>query len=359
MKSVFSLYQAHIRQFLRDKMGLFFVVLLPVGFAVFFGFIFSGTNAFEYKLGVVNLDQGIEGEQLLDAFHEDTFSLTFGSLVMLTDLLQKGEIQAVIKLPQNMTEDLAFGRSIQIDVLYDSADPFQSEIGLLLIRTMINERNQTLSEIPQKMNLIPRSIEVAHLRQVDFYMPGMLGIALLWLGVFGTAQPFAAQREMKIYRRYQVTPVSKDTVLFAEIAWRGTLGVLQTTVFLLAGYLIFGIGVSSWLPFMGAVLLGIMIFVSLGYAIAGIGRSQESTMGIAQLVNFPMMMLSGSIISAEMLPDIFKHISHFMPLTYLSDLLRQTMTGAPGTYAMRVDFGILGIWFALCFGAAIWLWRWE
>jgi ABC-type uncharacterized transport system permease subunit len=48
-----------------------------------------------------------------------------------------------------------------------------------------------------------------------------------------------------------------------------------------------------------------------------------------------------------------------MPLTYLSDLLRQTMVGAPGTYPMALNFAILGAWLVVLLGLAVWLWRWE
>jgi ABC-2 type transport system permease protein len=107
------------------------------------------------------------------------------------------------------------------------------------------------------------------------------------------------------------------------------------------------------------VLLGTLVFVSLGYALAGIGRSLEGTMAIGQMLNFPMMMLSGSIFSADMLPAFFRPVVSAMPLTYLSDLLRQTMVGAPAVHPIGLDFAVLGGWLVVLLGLAAWLWRWE
>ncbi len=187
----------------------------------------------------------------------------------------------------------------------------------------------------------------------------MLGIALLWLGVFGTAQPIVVQREAQILRRFSITPVTRQNMLIAEVGWRVTVGLMQTATFLLVGYLGFDVGVKDWLPFIGAVLVGTLVFVSLGYALAGVGRSTESTMAIAQLVNFPVMMLSGSIFSSEMLPDFFQPVVKVLPLTYLSDLLRQTMTGAPPMHSMGVNFAVLGGWLILFLLLSVKLWRWE
>lgn len=97
----------------------------------------------------------------------------------------------------------------------------------------------------------------------------------------------------------------------------------------------------------------------MGYVLAGVGRSLESSMAIAQMVNFPMMMLSGSIFDASMLPDFFKPIVNVLPLTYLSDLLRQTMVGAPPMHSIGLNFAVLGGWLALFALLAIKLWRWE
>jgi len=359
MKSISALYLAQARHFLRDRMALLFVVLLPVGFGMFFGIMFSGGSDFELNIGVANQDDGLAGAAFIESIPEDAVILTSGTPDTLTEQLRTGQLHVVLVLPESMTEDLAAGRTVHIEALYDSANPTGSGIGLGMVGTLLAEANLFLSESPRTLEMVPVAVEVVHLRSVDFYMPGMLGVALLWVGVFGTAQPFAAQREMKIYRRLKVTTLTKQVILTAEVAWRMTLGVLQAGIFLLVGYLAFQVGVVAWLPFIGAVLLGTLVFVSLGYAIAGIGRSQESVMGIGQLINIPMMMLSGSIVSADMLPGFLRSIVRVMPLTYLSDLLRQTMVGAPSMNTMTLDFAVLGGWLVIFLGIAVWLWRWE
>jgi ABC-2 type transport system permease protein len=258
-----------------------------------------------------------------------------------------------------MSELLAAGAPVPIEVLFDPANPTSAGSGLAAVRTILSEANLGLVHATRVLEMQPRSVQVEHLRSIDFYLPGMLGVALLWLGVFGTAQPVVAQREGQIFRRFQVTAITRRTILTAEVAWRVTVGLLQAGIFLLVGSIGFGVGVADWLPFTGAVLLGTLVFVSLGYALAGIGRSLEATMAIGQMLNFPMMMLSGSIFSAEMLPTFFRPIVSAMPLTYLSDLLRQTMVGAPAAHPMGLDFGVLGAWLVGFLGLAVWLWRWE
>jgi ABC-2 type transport system permease protein len=148
-------------------------------------------------------------------------------------------------------------------------------------------------------------------------------------------------------------------MLVAEASWRMSIGLLQAAIFLVVGYVGFQVVVTNWLPFAGTVLLGTAVFVSFGYVIAGVARTSESAMAIAQLLNFPMMMLSGSIFPAEMLPDFFKPVVSALPLTYLSDALRQTMVGAAAMNPLALDFAVLGGWFIALTLLAVKLWRWE
>jgi len=61
----------------------------------------------------------------------------------------------------------------------------------------------------------------------------------------------------------------------------------------------------------------------------------------------------------EMLPDLFKPIMSALPLTYLSDLLRQSMVGATAMHPIGLDFAVLGGWLVVLFILAVKLWRWE
>jgi ABC-2 type transport system permease protein len=195
---------------------------------------------------------------------------------------------------------------------------------------------------------------------VDFQVPGMLGIALLWLGLFGTALPLVQQREAKVLRRLSVTPLQPAALLTAQVAWRVTVALLQAALFLLVGYVGFGVQVEgSWPLLVGAVALGALVFITLGTFLAGVASSAEAVSAIVQVVNLPMMMLSGSLMAVESLPDFFRPVVAAMPLTYLSDALRQIIVAAPPLHPLWVDFAALGAWLVLFFVLATRLWRWE
>ena len=54
IRSLSALYLANAREFIRDRLTFFLVVLLPVALAIFFGLIFGGVDEFTLQVGVVD-----------------------------------------------------------------------------------------------------------------------------------------------------------------------------------------------------------------------------------------------------------------------------------------------------------------
>ena len=123
---------------------------------------------------------------------------------------------------------------------------------------------------------------------------------------------------------------------------------------------IFGVQMlGSWLQLLGLVVLGAMCLVSIGYVIASLVRTEESAMPIIQLVQFPMMFLSGIFFPLEMLPKFMKPVVSIMPLTYLGDALRQVMIQRSPAHTMMIDIVVMGGILAVCLALSIRLFMWE
>jgi len=141
---------------------------------------------------------------------------------------------------------------------------------------------------------------------------------------------------------------------------RLTIGLAQTLIIILVGMLIFKFQVIGNMALLaGFVLLGALMFVALGYLISGLAKTQESVIGISQLINFPMMFLSGLFFPVDFMPAWIRPVVTAMPLTYLADALRQIMVGATPVYSLWVDLGVLAAWLVVSAALAVRFFRWE
>jgi ABC-2 type transport system permease protein len=185
-------------------------------------------------------------------------------------------------------------------------------------------------------------------------------MSLMQLGLFATAPALVQLREQQVLRRIGATPLPRATLLAAQVVHRLTIGAVQTFLILLIGTLAFKVNIVGSLHLLlSYVLLGAMMFVAMGYLISGLARTQESVTGITQVLNFPMMFLSGVFFPVDFVPAWIRPVVAIMPLTYLADALRQIMVGATPAYSLTVDFAVLGGWLLVCAILAVRFFKWE
>jgi ABC-2 type transport system permease protein len=365
MKEIKAFFVVNAKEFMRDPMALILVLALPIAFASFFGLIFDGGDgAWTLQLGIVNEDAGPAGAQFLEGLHtpdvEEAITVITGSQAEMQQALRDGDVGLVLVLPEGMSASLGAGQPATVEVLYDPSRSDSAGIGLSMVQNMLAEANLALSGAPHLLVMEAKSVQSNSLRPIDLQMPGMLGIALLWLGLFGTALPLVQQRTAQVLRRLSVTPLRAVSLLTAHVSWRVVVGLLQAGLFLLVGALAFQVGVEgNKLLFVAAVVLGALVFVSLGYLLAGLASSDEALMGMTQLVNFPMMFLCGGLFAIEALPGFLQPVANFLPLTYLTDALKQLMVGAPPLHPLWLDLAVLAGCLAVFLVLGVRFWRWE
>jgi ABC-2 type transport system permease protein len=316
------------------------------------------------SLGVVNEDAGLTGEQILQTLGtpeaEEGLDLMAGSRAEMGEALEEGEVDVVVVLPADLSARVGTGQPATVEVLYDPSRPESGGTGLSVVQTLLSEANLALSGAPRLLVMEAKSLQAAPLRVIDLQMPGMLGIAMLWLGLFGTALPLVQQRTAQVLRRLSITPLRSASLLTAHVSWRVVVALLQAGLFVLVGALAFQVGVEGSKPlFVAAVILGALVFVSLGFLLAGLTPTEEGLVAVTQLVNFPMMFLCGGLFAVESLPDFLQPVAHFLPLTYLTDAFKQLMVGAPPLYPLWLDFAVLAGCLVVFVGLGVRFWRWE
>jgi ABC-2 type transport system permease protein len=117
--------------------------------------------------------------------------------------------------------------------------------------------------------------------------------------------------------------------------------------------------VGNWLSLCGIILLGSFVLVNLGYVIAAFVKTQESAMPIIQIVDLPMMILSGTFFSVASMPSFIEPVVKILPLTYLNDALRQIMVAGTPLYSMTTDIVVLAGWAVVTLAITIRFFEWD
>jgi ABC-2 type transport system permease protein len=371
MRSLLTLTVANIRSFTRDRAAMFWTLAFPLVFIVLFGTIFSSSGAdLNYKIGWVDQD----GSQASATLHE-TFKgvpaftlLDQPSLDAALETFRRGDVRAVIVVPKDYARAVAAaqtgvpnggvaGASVNLTLYTDPSQQTTTGVISGIVNAVVARVNQ--GDRPAPIGVEPKAIQAQNISVAAFFVPSILAMALMQLGLFG-AIPLVQQREKLILKRLNATPLRRWTLIGSNVLTRLLIGLVQTLLIVGVGARLFDVTiVGSPLVVAFLVVLGALMFISLGYVVASFVPTEESANMVTSILQFPLMFLSGIFFPLEQMPDWLRTVAAALPLTYLGDALRQVMVGGTPFVPVALSVGVLAAWLLVCFGVSARFFRWQ
>lgn len=352
MRLKLKLMAAAFKMFIRQREAIIWTMILPLFMIFLFSFVkFDGLG--HVAIGIVNHSQDttlvnslrpIQALRISEGREDDELAL-----------LKKGDRAMVLVIPasfQPLGQDAL--------ALYLNAErPQETQAGKLILQ-------RALDELVFRQNRLPRHtlrtelVNSRSLTYIDFLLPGILAMSIMQSGVFGVAFGFVMLKKRGILRRLLATPMNTSDFIFAQVSTRLLVLMTQVLIMVGAGVLFFH------LHFIGSIfnmiivgLLGGTVFLSIGFALSGISKSEDQVAPLANIITLPMLMLSGVFFSRSNLPGFAHVITDFFPLTYLADGLRNiAIEGATLTEVFPQLLG-LAVWSIITLFIAIKAFRWE
>jgi ABC-2 type transport system permease protein len=367
MDALLSLTRANLKSFVRDRAALFWTIAFPVIFIVLFGTLFSGGGSPEYKVGWVDADGSAASAQLRQALEAvDVLTITPTDEDAGLASTRDGSLDAVIVVPAGYGASLASASGggtpgqVAITLYADPSHAATTGAVTQLVSGALTGVNQALSGRPPVLTLATRPIQgTTTLSGASYFVPSILAMAIMQLGIFA-AVPLVQQREKLILKRLGATPLPRWTLVGSNVLLRVIIAAGQTVVILAIGIGAFGVEITgSWGMIAAFVILGSLAFTSLGYVIASFARTEEAANGMTQIVQLPMMFLSGVFFPLALMPTWMQGVARFLPLTYLADALRQVMVGGSPFVPLAACFAILLGWLAACMAISARFFRWQ
>jgi len=212
----------------------------------------------------------------------------------------------------------------------------------------------------QGTTLVKAQIEGDAIRYVDWVLPGILGMNMMFSSLFGVGYVVVRYRKNGFLKRLRATPLRSLEFVIAQVASRLALIVMITS------FLFFGTRFfldtrmdGSYLTLLTVLIVGAICLISLGLMISARVTSEELAGGFLNMVTWPMMMLSGVWFSLESASQWVRRISDIFPLTHVLDAARAVMIDGAGFVEIAPQLTTLVIMSALflSFGALAFRWH--
>jgi ABC-2 type transport system permease protein len=355
MRLKWKLFIASLKMLFRQREAILWSLLLPLFMIVLFSFVrFDGMGRID--LGVVN-EAGEKSAKLLASLkHVKTLELHEGEKDAEMRALEKGERDIVLVIPPSPDR----ASTTALIAFTNDAKPQEAALGSLLLQGVLDDIAFENASATGRIKVKTQSVKSRNLTYFDFVAPGILSMSIMQLGIFGVAFGFVALKKRGILRRLFVTPINPNDFILAQVGMRLVLVMMQIVIMTLVPYYFLDLHFIGrfWEMFVVGIL-GAIVFLSFGFAIAGIGKSEDQVAPLANIVAMPMMMLSGIFFSRDALPGVVRAVIDYLPLSFLADAMRAiAIDGARLTEVFPQTVG-LAAWCVVAVAVAVKLFRWE
>ena len=178
----------------------------------------------------------------------------------------------------------------------------------------------------------------------EYVLPALLAIGLMNFAMGGTAASVARYRELKILKRIVVTPLPASRFIIGQVGARLVLAAIQTALIMVIGVLVGGSLGSGWPLLFVISTLGNLIFLTLGFVIAGRVASVDAANNTAGLAATPLMFLSGSFFPIDSMPGWLQPVADLLPLTPLIDSMRAIALQGAGILDIGSELVLIAAW---------------
>ncbi len=303
LRRIYAIFQARNREFLRDRSTLAWNLVLPI--ALMFGLSFAfGNDRDAYTVGVLQEASEINTEEHPFLATKFIHFVAYNDFELAMQKVSRHQLDLLVE----------FGDAPRYWINAESPKGYFAEIVLL----------QSLS--PAQALIEKQETTGAAVGYADWLLPGILGMNMMFSCLFGVGYVVVRYRKNGFLKRLHATPLTSLEFIVAQVASRLVLILLITTFIYTGTHLILGTRMEgSYFTLFLIALVGAISLVSLGLVISARVTSEELAGGLLNLINWPMMMLSGVWFSLEGAPEGIQMAAKIFPLTHVLDAARSVM----------------------------------
>lgn len=320
-----AIARKEVRQLRRDRLSFGMIVGIPVLQLLLFGYAID-QDVRHLRAAVADLAGTAASRALVaDAEASQVVEVvrTVADAETLLALLREGRIAVGIFVPPDFERRAARGERPAAQLLVDGTDRivFASAAGLadLPLRTHLRDP-ATPARAP---TFEIRPLYNPERRSAVHIVPGLIGVILTMTMVLFTATAIVRERELGNLELLITTPVRVPELMLGKIAPYVVIGLVQVTLVLVTGVLLFRVPVrGSLLHLYAASCIFIAASLGLGLLVSTMARTQFQAFQMTFFSFLPQILLSGFMFPFDGMPQAARWLGELLPLTHFLRMVR-------------------------------------
>ena len=338
------LTKVFIQIFLRNKQYIIFSLILPILILGIVGLNDGDTDPID--VGLVDNSKSNLSKQLTEQLTmNNLFNVKEDSEDKLREDLVNGDLMIVLIIPDAMNIE---ANNLNIKLLVDKSQvQFMQTIQPILNQSLLSIERQITGNTPM-FKLVIEDVKSRTLSYIDFLLPGIMAFMLMNLSIAGSGFNVVEFRRRGILKRLFVTPIKPIDFVIAIVIARMVIVLGQLSIiFSFALFILDANIVGSIFNLYLVIMLGVLMFLTLGFSLGSLAKSQESVGVMATIFIYPQLVLSGVFFPLESLPLFIQPFAEILPLSLVADAMRSIANDGLQLFDIVRNFIGLALWIVI------------
>ena len=362
------LARAEVLHVVRDRATLAQLLVIPLVQLL----VLSNATTFairETPIWVVDRDASSVSRGLVDRLSASGYFRVHGSSTSpaeANDAMLRGRATMVLTIPHDFGRELArTGRdAVHLDVNAEkgSAAGVVQSYAVQIVGAYARELEagappRASAARALRSGAVPPMTGVGHVETVTrswfnptlnykhFMVPGILVALVTMIGTLITAQNIAREKELGTIEQLNVTPITRAEFITAKLLPFWVLGLLDLTLGLIVGRLVFGVPMrGSLLLLLASAGVYLVVALSIGLWISTIVETQQQAMFVAFFLLMIYLLMGGLFTPIDSMPRWVQLLSELNPIRHFASIIRAILMKGAGLAEIAKPLGLLSVY---------------
>ncbi len=349
LATIWAIANKDLRQFLRDRTMVLFLILLPV-MQLLLMVQATGRGALNVPIAVLDLDRSSDSRALIalldasDSLNVTCFPETLEAGVRA---LEAGEVMGLFIIPQGLAANLANPiETMSVQFIIDGTSS-------LLTRIVEGAGQQVIQRFLMRRGGQPMGgVQVATLMRYNpsvqtrpYTIGAQLGFITYQVTLGVAALGLAREQELGTMEQLMVTPVRRSELLLGKVISPTLVGLFDFLLLSVVIVYIFDVPVRGSYPFLLACsVVFIAVEVIWGTMLSSLAGTQQQAILLVFIQAMVDIALSGYLVPVTDLPPVMGLIAQAVPLHHYLIIVRSVLLKGAGPVDLWPHLvGLVGI----------------
>ncbi len=328
-------------QMRRDRLTFLMMIGIPLMQLVLFGYAINADPK-HLPTAVLVADDGPQARTLLTAIRNSSyfdFVREAHSVAEGREMLERGDVQFVVNIPQNFSRDLVRGDRPAVLVEADATDPAATgnavgSLPPLLADALHNDLKGPLAFLAASPSPVDLRVHALYNPEVITQyniVPGLMGVVLTLTMILITGLAITRETEKGTMENLLSMPTRPLEVMLGKIIPYILVGYIQVGLILAASVLLFHVPIAGSMIFLlSATFLFIVANLAVGITFSTVAKNQLQAMQMGFFYFLPNILLSGFAFPFRGMPHWAQALGEILPLTHFLRIVRGIMLKGNG-----------------------------